>query len=117
MRCLIGTEIDLRSIGEFMPEELKVGPEKAPPAAPSLPTGDAEKHLKALLAALALGDDRAYTAVVLPADHRCASDLDHHMHAGTNYALKSNNCFGGTKRGQHALLHSSYSTLVQLVTV
>ena len=117
MLCLTGTEIDLRSIGELMPEELKVGPEKAPPAAPSLPTGEAEKDLKALLAALALGEGRAYTAVVLPADHRCASDLYHHMHAGTNHALKSNDCFCGTMRGQHALLPSLYFTLVQVLTV
>lgn len=96
-----------------MPEELKVGPERAPPATPSLPTGEAEKDLKALQAALALGDGRAYTAVVLPADHRCAPDLYHHMHAGTNYALKSNKCFCGTMRGQHALLASSYSTIVE----
>ena len=109
MRCLTGTRIDLRSIGELMPEELKVGPEKGTPAGPSLPTGEAGKDLTALQAALALGDGRAYTAVVLPADHRCASDVYHHMHAGTNHALKSNNCFCGTMRGQHALLEVSLS--------
>ena len=109
MRCLTGTKIDLRSIGELMPEELKVGTEKGPPAAPSLPTGEAEKDLTALQAALALGDGRAYTAVVLPADQRCASDVYQHMHAGTIHALKSNYCCCGTLRGQHALLGVSLS--------
>ena len=110
MRCLTGIKIDLRSIGELMPEELKVGVEKGPPAAPSLPTREAEKDLTALQAALALGDGRAYTAVVLPADHKCASDVYHHMHAGTNHALKSNKFFCRTMRGQHALIEVSLST-------